>query len=362
MVRHTTSRKKARIQGQHRQPKKKGLGIILAILIIAILAVGFFSNWTFFLTQETKLENRAVAKINDDIIYSNEFEKQWEALPVEAKMQMNRIELLDQMISEKLLLQRAEEEGIIISDAEVDEFITIQLAQAGLTMEQYEGLLRTQGTDIVTMKEMYKRQLSVAKLFDETITKEIDPRTEEIENYYETNKENFYRDEQVTVRHILIQVNENFNDTQAQERTAMIEEELDAANNENFCDLVENYSMDFGSKNLCGEYTFPRGVMVPEFENASFTMDVNERETIRSTFGYHIIIKDENIPESYLGLNDVLVEYPNQPTVQTVINQTLAQEKARIIFEDYVTELFKTATIEYYDAELAPVESTSLKN
>lgn len=359
MVHHTKKTQKARIQGHSKKPNRTGTWVTILIILIIIAAVGITSKWTFFLPQGER--DVAVATVNGEPITSKEFEMQWEALPVQAKMQVDRTELLDQLISEKLLLQKADSEGIIISDEEIDQFINTQLAQSGMTFEQYEQLLTAQGTTLDEMKSLYRKQLAVAKLFDETVTENIDPTLEDIQEYYDSNKEEFYREEQVTVRHILIQVNQNFNDTQAQERVSMIEESLDAKNNTNFCDMVTNYSMDFGSRGLCGEYTFPRGVMVPEFENASFEMKSGERRVVKSSFGYHIILKMDNVAAGYLGLDEVMIEYPNQPTVKNIINQTLAQENAKRIFDNYVERLFEEATIEYHDIDLTPAEKMSLE-
>ena len=277
-------------------------------------------------------------------------------------MQVDRVELLDQMISEKLLMQKAAEEQIVVTDEEVDQFINTQLTQTGMTFEQYKQLLEAQGTNLENMRSIYRKQLSVAKLFDETVTDQIDPSMEEIEAYYKENKDQFYKENQVTVKHILVQVSDNFNDSQALERVKLIEEMLDEENNTNFCDMVTNYSMDFGSKNICGEYTFARGVMVPEFENASFDMKDGERRRVKSSFGYHIILKVEDVEAGYMGLNEVLTEYPNQPQVRDLINQTLAQVKAKTIFDAYVKDLYDNANIKYSDIELTPTEAMSLEN
>ena len=40
--------------------------------------------------------------------------------------------------------------------------------------------------------------------------------------------------------------------------------------------------------------SFPRGVMVPEFEEAAFALDVGEMSgPVRTDFGYHLILRQE---------------------------------------------------------------------
>lgn len=379
MVRHKINKKTARIQGKHQKPKKTGTTNTIIIILIAILILGLFSNWTFIKdynvknvqnniasifhgNQQNKNQQEVIATVNGAPILTKDFEAQWKAIPAQTKLNMNRTELLQQMINEKLLLQKAAEEKIVVTDDEVDQFIKTQLAQTGITFDQYKQQLETQGTSIENLRAIYKKQLSVAKLFDKTITTQIEPSMEEIKEYYNKNKQQFYKGNQVTVRHILIQVSKNFNDSQALKRVKLIEKKLDEKNNSNFCDMVSNYTMDFGSKNNCGEYTFEKGVMVPEFENASFEMKPGERRVVKSSFGYHIILKVADIKAGYLKLDDILTEYPNQPQVKDLINQTIAQAKAKKIFDEYVKNLYNNAKIKYFDVELEPNSTSSLKN
>jgi peptidyl-prolyl cis-trans isomerase D len=59
----------------------------------------------------------------------------------------------------------------------------------------------------------------------------------------------------------------------------------------NFASLVEQYTMDPGSKEKAGIYVVPRGQFVPEFEQAVFSLQPGEitKTPVRSQFGWHII-------------------------------------------------------------------------
>ena len=60
---------------------------------------------------------------------------------------------------------------------------------------------------------------------------------------------------------------------------------------EDFATLAKTYSEDPGSREDGGELPeFPRGQMVPEFENAAFALTNNQiSDVITTVYGYHII-------------------------------------------------------------------------
>ena len=66
----------------------------------------------------------------------------------------------------------------------------------------------------------------------------------------------------------------------------------------NFAAMVAKYSGDAGSKANGGEYVFPKGKMVAEFEKATLALKPGEMSgLVQSQFGFHIILR-ETWPEA----------------------------------------------------------------
>lgn len=134
-------------------------------------------------------------------------------------------------------------------------------------------------------EEDFKINLEVVKkdiLKQYAIGKLLNPVTvsdEEVKKYYEENKAAFVKPESVKASHILVDSEEKANE---------ILEEL--KNGMDFADAAKKHS-SCPSKEQGGDLGFfGRGQMVPEFDSAVFSMELNEiSEPVKTQFGYHII-------------------------------------------------------------------------
>lgn len=371
---HTTNRKKkAKIIFEGKTQRKHHFVIpLIAIIILALALVGMISQGSFYIfngnilstnknitNTENNTENVIIATVNGQDIHQKDFDVQWDALPVQSKAKITPQDVLNEIITEQLLLQEAKNKDITITSPELDQFINVQLAQAGIDEEQFKKILQAQGSSLEDVRKIYKNQLIIAKLFDQEITTDLNATDNEINKYYQENKEKFHQDKQMTVRHILIQTGGALNETEALARVAKINSLLDAKNNTNFCDLVSEYSSDTGSVQQCGEYTFGKGQMVKPFEDAAYNMTIGERRTVKSTFGYHIMLKMGEIEEKYLKLGDI-VDPTTNTTVKEAIGKVLIQQKAKALFDTYVAQLRDKATIVYHEASLKPTTDKQL--
>ena len=117
---------------------------------------------------------------------------------------------------------------------------------------------------------------------------------------------------------------------------------------EDFAKLAKEFSEDPGSKDTGGEYTFPRGQMVPEFENAAFSMNTNQiSDLVTTRFGYHIIKVLEKLPAKKAELAEV----------NSKIKDYLVQEAIKKQLPDYYAKLKKDANVEILDEKLKPREA-----
>jgi peptidyl-prolyl cis-trans isomerase C len=171
--------------------------------------------------------------------------------------------------------------------------------------------------------------------------------------YYEDNPARFEEPEMVRASHILLMTTDPKTNTElTDEQKAAKRKEMEgilkrARAGEDFAKLAKEYSEDLGSKDKGGEYTFPRGRMVPEFEAAAFSLKTNEvSDIIITRYGYHIIKLSEKIPAKK-------VEYEK---AAKDIKEGLTQQALQKQFPDFVAKLKKEAGVEILDEKLKAME------
>ncbi|MBQ7398948.1 MAG: peptidylprolyl isomerase [Clostridia bacterium] len=151
---------------------------------------------------------------------------------------------------------------------------------------------------------------------------EVKPATdEEIRKYYDDNIDKFQKGESVNASHILVDSEDKANELLSKINAGEISFE-DAARENSTCPSKEN------GGNL-GEFT--RGQMVPEFDEAVFSMEVGAVSTpVKTQFGYHLIklvSKSEASTYDFDEIKGQLTEMVNQEKRQAAFQSKINQLK-----------------------------------
>ncbi len=184
--------------------------------------------------------------------------------------------VLENMITEMLLMQKADEEQIQITDEQIEEEFT-KLRENFETDEAYNQFLELNGYTEESLKDMIRKDFTL----NEYLTKVIDAENiddEAAKAYYDENI-NEYK-QQVDARHILVK-------TEDEAKTVI--DRIDKG--EDFAELAKELSLDTTSAAIGGDLgSFGRNIMVPEFEDAAFSLEPGEiSDPIQTIHGYHVI-------------------------------------------------------------------------
>ncbi len=184
-------------------------------------------------------------------------------------------ETLNTLITNKIIELEAKKEKITVTDAEIQKEIDAIIDSYG-GKEMFDQYMAYSGMTVEEMKKDIALYLKTIKLIEPRI-KITD---EEIESYFEENKESFAQAEQVEASHILVKDKATADE---------IKQKLDAG--EDFAELAARYSIDTATSQSGGELGFfKRGTMDEAFEEAAFSMKIGETsEPVKTENGYHII-------------------------------------------------------------------------
>jgi peptidyl-prolyl cis-trans isomerase C len=215
---------------------------------------------------------------------------------------MVRSKLLDQLVINKILIQKATADDRAVVLKKVDDYIARVRSNAP-SPEAFEQQIKATGLTLAEVRDkMQEEQLCQRILVHET-TNGIIIADADIKKFYQDHPDDFQRPERVRATHLLVSTLDPVThdalppDKKKEKLKLATQLKARADKGEDFAALVKQYSDDPGSKDKGGEYTFKRGQMVPEFDAAAFTMKVNQiSDLVETKFGYHIIKLLEKFP------------------------------------------------------------------
>ncbi|RQD65403.1 MAG: hypothetical protein D5R98_03600 [Desulfonatronovibrio sp. MSAO_Bac4] len=160
-----------------------------------------------------------------------------------------------------------------------------------------------------------------------------DVSSEEIEAYYHANIDDFSRDEQVAARHILIAVDQDAPQEEKDQALASIKEIKARLDQGADFDALASEHSDCPSAADGGDLgKFGRGQMVPEFEEAAFSLESGAvSDPVQTQFGWHLIKVEENIPAGRMELDQV----------RSRIRMNIGEEKAMYQLSDTMDDILE---------------------
>ncbi|MBT8351875.1 MAG: SurA N-terminal domain-containing protein [Deltaproteobacteria bacterium] len=270
------------------------------------------------------------------------------------------VEQKEAMLSEKL--RSFITENAKVSDLEAREYFEYQDASVDIdfvlfNLERYKNIKLSED-DIKSyfekQKESYKTkvQLKVQYLHfnPDSFKSEVKIDNDELLDYYETNRDEFYTPKTVEASHILIKVAEDA-DAKAVEKAKNRATEIMemAIEGKDFADLAKKYS-EGPTRSKGGSLgAFRKEAMVKPFSDKAFSMKSGQiSEPVRTSFGWHII-KVDKINEEFTTSFDKA----KQKIREKLLNQktgNLAYDRADEVYEasSEGDDLKKIATLQNF--------------
>ncbi|MCX8031777.1 MAG: peptidylprolyl isomerase [Thermoleophilia bacterium] len=327
------------------------------------------------------LPGDAVAKVGDKAISEKDFEKRVKSFASQYGLTEEagedvwnsfRTQVLDYLVTYEIASQKANALGVSVTDDELQEELDniVQLYFNG-DKDAFEEDLKARGMTLEDLETTYKESMLLQKVYEKVTQGITEVPEEEIQAYYEAHKTDFYVEETRTARHILIapdgkETNDATSGTSSASTTSTTGQPTDAdwekalatakkvrallVAGGDWKELAARYSDDPGTANNGGELgAIKTGEMVPEFEEAVFSLAVNEiSQPVRTSYGYHIIQVTAIDEAHQLALEEV----------KDTIKATLLEQKKAEAWRQWLEQTKQEIGVTYRE-DMQPTTTTT---
>jgi parvulin-like peptidyl-prolyl isomerase len=216
-------------------------------------------------------------------------------------------QILDAIVTERLLEKEAAARGIKASPEEIDAYIKEIKQRGQIDDAGFNAALERQGLTPEAYREHVGKELVKTQLVAREIRGRVSVSDEDVERYYEAHREQYRTGGGVTVRDIFLAVPPGADDAEIERvRVRAVELREQAGSRRAFARLAEEHSELPGAKEGGVLGTFKKGEMADELDRVVFSLEPGQvSEPVRTAEGFHILRVDEVVDAEYRPVKDV---------------------------------------------------------
>ncbi len=166
--------------------------------VINLLFIIFFLP--FFITR-VEAQDKIAAIVNQDVITKKDFtdfltfmrlqfSEQYKGKELEEKLNSVKVDLLNRLIEDRLILQEAKKNNISIDEARIKSRVN-EAKKSYPTDAQFQAELMKQGLTQADIEKKIREQLLMFGIVDKEVRSKIIIKPEEVTEFYEKNKKRF---------------------------------------------------------------------------------------------------------------------------------------------------------------------------
>ncbi|WP_229722009.1 peptidylprolyl isomerase [Marinobacterium nitratireducens] len=137
-----------------------------------------------------------VAIVNDDIIMQSELDNRTALVRSQLAANQTRLppdsvlrnQVLDRLILDSIQLQIADEQGIKVSDRQLNEALEQIASRNGMTLEQFREALIAEGQDYASAREQIRNELLLSQVQQSNVNRRIRVSEQEVQNFLDSEQ------------------------------------------------------------------------------------------------------------------------------------------------------------------------------
>ena len=317
--------------------------------------------------QRIKIDGVA-AVVGENVILDSDIDKYKQEVEAssEGKSTFSKCQIIEDIMSQKLLAHQAVIDSVVVSDAEVVSGVERTLAHFKSQIGDMDKVVALYGFDDLDdlraeLRRIERENLLITKE-RQNIVSEIVVTPEEIRYFYKDLREkgdlpNF--GVEVELSQIVIKAEPTKKATQdVLDKLNSIKKDVEDGFSMRLKAIL--YSEDPGVAQNGGKYTITReSQFVKEFKEAAFSLEEGEvSEPFKSQFGYHIL-QVEKIKGQQRDVRHILIQPKIDPTKLTAVKEKMESIRAEIIAEDFS---FEEAVTKYSEDDATKLNGGILVN
>jgi parvulin-like peptidyl-prolyl isomerase len=316
----------------------------LAAVLGAALAAPIFS---------AELVEKIVARVNDRLITKSEFEKRLDTAqhgpaPVPTGDALKK-DVLDELLKEKLIEERAKELAVTATDEEIEEAVERVKRQYNLATDaEFDAALAQSKMNREELKRQMRQTITIQKVIGRDVTSKLELGPDTLRLEYERQKDKLYKvPEQARVYEIVI----NFLPTDPADRQRAVARMEEARSKitagAGFVDVAKQYS-EGNARNRGGDLGMvAKGELLPALDAAVFADPPAEYPpTVLLSNSLHFFHVTERKPAGYKPFDEVSEDLKKR------LSEGLYDKR----FTEYIDKLRREAYVKIYDPDLAKLE------
>ncbi len=225
---------------------------------------------------------------------------QGRAFPEQQRAVFER-QLLEKLVLTKLLMSKATEADKEMAKAKVERILSEERARAK-SEARFEAQIRAAGLSPAAFEAQLLERATCEEVMDRELRPQLGVTPEKIREYYDAHAEEYRQPERLRLLQIVLSHRNSAGGAlteseKAEKKTLGVELVERARQGGDFASLVKQYSDDPAGRERGGEYVFPVGKMVPEFEFAVLGVATNQiSDLITTPYAFHVVKPLERLP------------------------------------------------------------------
>jgi len=300
---------------------------VLVIVGIVIVGAGLFSLGYFskYLTQRF-YRPRVLVVVNGNDILDVDLKREMHFLQVSENMTFSDItqeDVLDRMINDCLIMEEAKRLQITVAEDKIEKYI--KSFWQGYSPEEIERILKDQNLTSGEWRELIHKRLLIEETIKRAVEEQVHVGEDEIEEYYWTHLLQFYRQDRLRARQIVVE-------TKAQAQT--LKQKLDEG--ADFEELARRYSRG-PEKDQGGDLGWVGKADLPQaFSRVLFKMKPGKySDPVATQYGFHIFLVEERKRGGRISLEEA----------KKIIEEDLRLQKINQAFRVWLENLRAQANI-----------------